>query len=385
MGLFQDIFGGGEQPAVDPLIGQAALANANLSKESLDWYKSTYANDIKPRQAEQDALVKQVADAQLASQAASDSRSADQYKFWLDNYKGLEEQSATEAAVAGGAADQERAAGRAVSDVRQQSSIAQGTTNRNLAAMGVNPNSGKFASANRAMDLGIAASSAGAATNSRETAKNTGIALRSGATATGRGLQNLAGQTLMQGASAGSNAAMTGANNVNSGIASTGVMGNGFNTAGNLNSSSGSIANAGYNSTLNGWGANQQANASGMAGLGSAIGLGMSFAPSSWFKSSKSFKTNNKNVDDVDTLDRVNRLPIDSWSYKQAHGGTSHIGPYAEDVRKQFGRKVAPGGKVIDAISMNGITLSAIKGLSNKMGHLEAKVAKLSKAKGMTA
>ena len=38
-----------------------------------------------------------------------------------------------------------------------------------------------------------------------------------------------------------------------------------------------------------------------------------------------------------------------------------------------MGEKAAPGGKVIDLVSMNGITLAAVKDLDSRMKRLERK------------
>ena len=71
-------------------------------------------------------------------------------------------------------------------------------------------------------------------------------------------------------------------------------------------------------------------------------------------------------------------LPVESWKYKKGVADEGeHVGAYAEDVQKSFGDKAAPGGKAIDMISMHGITLSAVKGLSKQVEKLENKVANI--------
>jgi len=47
-----------DAPEPDPLIGKAAKMNAELAKETLDFYKSVYATDIKPAQ-ERDAALRE--------------------------------------------------------------------------------------------------------------------------------------------------------------------------------------------------------------------------------------------------------------------------------------------------------------------------------------
>ncbi|MCX7168734.1 MAG: hypothetical protein NTY41_00185, partial [Proteobacteria bacterium] len=52
----------------------------------------------------------------------------------------------------------------------------------------------------------------------------------------------------------------------------------------------------------------------------------------------------------------------------------SHVGPYAEDVQKNFGNKAAPGGKKIDLVSMNGISLAVGKHNANRLDKIERKL-----------
>ena len=52
--------------------------------------------------------------------------------------------------------------------------------------------------------------------------------------------------------------------------------------------------------------------------------------------------------------------------------GAKHTGPMAQDVQRTMGDKVAPKGKKIDLVSMNGITIAAVQGLSQKVDRLMA-------------
>lgn len=83
--------------------------------------------------------------------------------------------------------------------------------------------------------------------------------------------------------------------------------------------------------------------------------------------SSKSFKENNEPIDHGQTLDGVNRLTVEAWTYKG--DDQKHIGPYAEEFRKTFGL----GSEfVIDPIDAVGVCLSAIKALTQRVENLEA-------------
>ena len=181
-------------PDYSAQMAQQAVLSAQSAREDLDFRKQQYA-DAKPRLDQLYSTAQRVADAQSASMTESNARAAEQNKFYKDNYQPTELRSLQEANAAGTEDDQNAEAGRAVADVNQQDEIARDGSNRGLMAMGINPNSGRFAAATNALGLNRAAIGAGAATTARRTAKNTGIALRAGAVATGRGLQNIAGQT----------------------------------------------------------------------------------------------------------------------------------------------------------------------------------------------
>lgn len=82
---------------------------------------------------------------------------------------------------------------------------------------------------------------------------------------------------------------------------------------------------------------------------------------------SKDFKDNNEPIDHGQTLDGVNRLTVEAWTYKG--DDQKHIGPYAEEFRKTFGL----GSEfVIDPIDAVGVCLSAIKALTQRVENLEA-------------
>lgn len=371
---------GGDAPEPDPAIGQAAAQQAALSKESLDWYKQIYASDIAPRQARQDALTEQVASAAMADSAAQRARSNDQYAFWNDNYRPLEVQSAKEAADAGGESDQNRAAGRAVSDVRQQQVISRGISDRNLTSMGVNPNSTRFVAADKANDLKTTAMAAGGATNAREIARDKGITLRTGAVSTGRGMQNLAAQTINQGSSFGTGAASVTNANVGSGINSAGVMGNGYTTSGNLNASAGSMLNTAYGNKLAAYNADD--NSGLYSALGSVAGAYVgsesgSKAITSIFSDEK-VKKNIKPVSEVAALNGITKLNVKSWKYDpdkiDDQDGDEHIGAMAQDMQKHLGRKVS-NGHMVDLISAVGVNMAAIKALNKKVDQLKGEKA----------
>lgn len=74
------------------------------------------------------------------------------------------------------------------------------------------------------------------------------------------------------------------------------------------------------------------------------------------------------------SLDAINKTPVSDWNYKPGmqYGPHTYRGPMAQDVRKNFGDKVAPGGKQIDLVSMNGHTMAAVQKLSEMVESMGA-------------
>ena len=371
--------GGGSAPAPDPLIGQSALANAKVAQEALDWYKQTYANDLKPRQAATDALTSRVVNDQLDTSAINKQRGTEQWDRFVSVFQPVEDQTVADATNIDSAGELARASGEAAAGVQTQFDNAAGQRARSQAAMGINPNSGRAMAMDSEAQLGLAASKAGASNNARLVARDRGIALRAGVANFGRNMPNTAANAY--GLAMNANQGATGANaGANAGaLNNANFAGQGFNTAIHGNNSAGSMMANQYGQQVSAYNAQQAADGASSAGIGNMIGtVGAAAMPYLMAMSSKKIKENKKPVDDGETLDKVKDLPVDAWKYKDgvADGG-EHIGAYAEDVNKKFGDKAAPGGKAIDMISMHGITLSAVKGLAKQVGKLENKVEKI--------
>jgi hypothetical protein len=81
--------------------------------------------------------------------------------------------------------------------------------------------------------------------------------------------------------------------------------------------------------------------------------------------SSKSLKTDFDDVDVNAVLDKVMRLPITTWRYKQGEGTIRHIGPMAEDFWAAF--RVGYGEWTIADLDARGVALAAIQGLNAKV------------------
>lgn len=366
-GVVDSIFGGGDDaPSVDPAIGQAAAANAEVAADALDFYKQVYA-ESKPRQAATDALSKKLVEDQLATSGLSRTQATEQYDRYKQTFVPLENKVISDANTIDSAGELSRVAGQAATGVQAQFDNARGQSNRAMAAMGVNPNSGKSLALAKESSLGLAASKATAANNARTAARDRGVAMRSDAANLGRNLSGNATNAYNTAVSSGNSAMSNNVAAANTANQSAATMGNGYSTAMAGYTSAANALNNQYNNQLSAWSASNNNSNANAAGLGTFIGTLLS-------SSSKDVKQAKTKIDYNAVLHGLRRTPVEAWEYKEGEGdGGKHIGPYAEDVQQNFGDKAAPGGKAVDLISLVGIGLSAIKALDQEVESLKKK------------
>jgi len=364
--------GGGSAPAPDPAIGLAAQQNAEVAREALTFNKQVYA-DNKPRQAASDALATRVVNDQLAISQQNQTQAADQWNRFQTIFAPVENQTVADATNIDSAGELARASGEAATGVQTQFDNAARQRARSQVAMGINPNSGRAMAMDSEAQLGLAASKAGASNNARLVARDRGIALRAGVANFGRNMPNTAANAYGTAVASGNSAV----NNQNSTMATAnsnaGQMNQGFNTSINGTNSAMQGMNAQYGNQVSAYGNQVTQDNNNFKNTMQTVGT-----VAALFASSKKIKTNKQPIEDAKILSEVKTLPVEKWDYKGGEGdGGEHVGPYAEDVQAKFGDKAAPGGKAIDIISMNGITLSAVKGLSKQVDKLEKKVANI--------
>lgn len=316
--------GGGSAPKPDPNIGRAALKSAETGERLLEWMRDQ---------------------AEITNQWAEEDRGR-----WRDVFLPLQDAYIAEAQTWDTPERRKAAAREAAADVGLQGRLADGARLRQAMAMGVNPNSGRFqsASAKGGLDTALAKVGAGNLAERRiqsegEQRKANAINMGSGLAvnpATSMGLSNNAGQ-----------AGFTGA-----------MQGYG---------QQGQLLNTQYQQQMQSWQANQQNS----AGLLGAIGTVAGMMPweSMLGLSSKDYKTNKKKMKDGAALGAVRQMPVEEWDYKPgiADGG-SHIGPYAEDFKAATGKG---DGKTIPLQDAIGLSLGAIRDLSEKVDKLERRAA----------
>lgn len=263
--------GGGSAPAADPAIGQAALANVELGKDWLSFARDQFAEGNK-RQDVTDKLNTRVIEQQLQSQDDANTWGREDRTRTKEVFQPVEDQFVKTASEYDSPAKQAEAAAAAKADVQANAAQQQQTSARQMASMGVNPNSGRFAGISRAQDTSTALASAGAQNTARQIVRDKGLALKADAANMGKGLASSTAAAYGIGTNAGNSAVANNASANSSFNQNGNVMAQGFGGNINANNSAGSMLNQLYGNQLNAWSAQQQANATSSAGLASGLG-----------------------------------------------------------------------------------------------------------------
>ncbi len=374
--LVGSMLGGGPDAPDYTGMNNAAEANAQISKEALDWYKKVYTDNAPAREKAAD-YAHQIADQQLASSQLNDSISRDYWDYQKGTFRPLEQGIVADAQAYDTAARREAKASQATADVGMQVALAKQAQDRDLTRKGVAPGSGKMLTMSNQMALGEAAAKAGAANKAREQVEVQGYARKMDAANLGRNLASnqatSAGVALNAGNSAVSNAGVP----LTQSNQAVQTAGQGFNTAISANNSAGSLY--GQAAQLSNQDSGLMSALGGVAGMyaGSASGSSAITSGLQSIKalSDKGAKKNIKPVNDEQALDAVKATPVSRWNYKPGRGdGGSHIGPMAQHVKATMGEQAAPGGKQIDLITMGGMNMAATAALARKVDKLTKKV-----------
>lgn len=355
------VCGGGDESANEGL-NAAAVAQAALSKEQLDWAKQVYA-ETAPDRAAAVRRANEVSDAQLGSMRQNDAISKDYNDYAKTTFRPLEQKMVADAQAYDTPGRQEQNAGKAVADVGQQFDNTAAQSARTLSRMGVNPNSGMALAASNQAGMAKAVATAAAANKARTDTEMQGYARKSDAANLGRNLSSAqatsAGVAMNAGNSAVNNAQAVGS--IQAG--GNAIMQTGYSGAGSANAQAGSMF--GQSAQLQ-----NQKNAQQMQMISDLGGSGAAMMMSSDVR----LKTDIKGMNPEAALKAINKTPVSKWKYRSDSaandGGIEHTGPMAQDVNATMGDEAAPNGTAIDLITMNGMTMAAIQALSKKVDRL---------------
>jgi hypothetical protein len=341
----------------------AAASTAALSAESLAWAKEIYAETAPDREAAA-RRAQEVSDAQVSLMRSQQGMAEEYAGYQRDTFRPLERRIIAEAGTIDSEAEQAAAAGRAMTDVSSAFSDRKAGAMRDFTRMGVNPSDGQVTAARGIMESEEALGTAAAANRAREGQKMLGRAMRLDAANMGRGLPSAQTSAASTAVNAGSAAASNGIQALSAGASGQHFMQGAYGQA------IGGMGQAG-NLYTNIARTQQQANDdSGMwSALGSVAGA---------FISDETKKENVTPVDDDEALEAVRKVPVAAWNYKDGtvadDGGKPHVGPMAQHVAAAMGTEAAPGGKMIDPVTMNGVVLGAVRALDKKLGAVAAAV-----------
>lgn len=263
--------GGGSAPDADPQVGQAALMQAKTGADWLDFAKVQFAEST-VRQNKLDKLTNEITTTQLDDMRKASARSDDQWERYNTLFKPIEDRMVSDAANYDSPEAQAKAAAEAKADVMSNASQAQQQNQRQMASMGIDPRSGRFAGVDRGNDLSTALASAGAQNGAREQVKATGMALREGVANFGRGATSTAAQQVGLGITAGNSASGNQLGAENNFRANGQIMAQGFQGAMQGYAGQASTLNQQYGNALQAQGMdNQAAQAKGQA-TGAIVG-----------------------------------------------------------------------------------------------------------------
>lgn len=266
-------FGGkGSAPDSNPgMIASAdaakeiAAEQAKVARESLAFYREQY-EEFKP-------VLNEILQGEAEMQKSNKARADEYAAYERETYRPLEKELVRKAQEYDTEAKREQLATAGAADVSQAFGVARGQMQRQQAAGGIAPNSGRFAALNQQMMTQEALARAGAMNNARTLAEDKGTALMYDAAGLGRNLATNASTAygVSQNAAAGAKATTQ---------AGGQIMGQGYQTAGNLyGGASNSYGTAGniygqeFSGRMQGYQAQQQANSALWSGIGGAAGM----------------------------------------------------------------------------------------------------------------
>lgn len=368
-------------PQPDPMIGQAALENAATSREMLEMSREDreFAREQYEDQLAEVERIRPIFDALAQGQISQTNLSMDitrgQWGDYQETFRPIERRVAEEAMAAGSEGEQELAAGRAGVDVQRGLDMQREISGREMASMGVNPNSGRWAGMGRSQEIMGAAVRAGSETQARAGERLRGEAMRSAAAAMGRGMTG----TALTGVQISGNAAASAAGMAGAGANARGAVGQTYlgnnasivgqmGTAADVNASAAGIMNDLYGNRVAAYQAQQQSS----SGMGSALGTigGM------MMMSDEDAKEDKEPISEDDAREAIDNMRIEKWRYKKEVGldRREHIGTYAQDFKKYTG---LGDGRTIHVVDAVGVNMAATKALSRDVRALRRVVSEL--------
>lgn len=188
----------GAMPDYNKLMqhGMAAQQQmGNLGQQQLDFARQQY-QDMLPR-------LTGIADSQMGAMSYQMDQGKAMGDMFRQTYMPMMAEQANSARNFNTEAHREGLAQQAAADVSRAFTNTNAASARNMASMGVNPNSGRFAGMQRGNDLALAAQRANAMTGTRRMAEAEGQRRMASAISGGQNLAGMSGNAIASGLSAG--------------------------------------------------------------------------------------------------------------------------------------------------------------------------------------
>lgn len=202
---------------------EAARIQAGLGREQLAFAREQYDRSA--------PILEQIANQQMSAQNEQMAQARDYYDYQKDTYRPLERGLVADAQRFNTEAYRNDLASRAAADAGVAFGQSQAMNQRAMAAMGANPNSGRFAGMQQASSLAQAANRANVMTGARTQAEQMGYARKLDAAGLGRGLAGASaaayGGATNAGSQAGLNAQSAGQNYMGNMAIGAGTIGSG--------------------------------------------------------------------------------------------------------------------------------------------------------------
>jgi hypothetical protein len=209
---------------------------------------------------------------QLRIADTQEARSTEQYEYWKESFKPLEEKIVADALNFNADAERERMAGQAGADVEQAFGAQRAQNARELSRYGLNPNSSTAMRAAGTLGDEEALAKAGAMNTSRMQSRAMGMAMAADAANIGRGAQAASGQAAQLALGAGQ-AGVANIGGQTQNAAMTRQLGNqNFSNAINANTSAGNIYGQDFSTRMTGYGTASKLYGDKVSAVGSMAG-----------------------------------------------------------------------------------------------------------------
>jgi len=371
---------------VQPAVNGPSLVNeqAQIGRDALDWSKQIYADQAPDRlgAARRDQTI---ADSQVGQMNFANDQARELDAYSKTTFRPVEASLVQDAQTFDSPERRMAAASAAAADVNMSTDSARRAADRALGRSGVMPGTAKAMALQQDMATAQGRAVGGAMTGATRFTEQQGHTRMQDAAALGRGLLPIqAGQQSLA-AGAGNAAVASGNSALGATMAGNAGVQQGFNTAqqgiggaGNLFNSQAQIANQTTQTKLNKKGQTMDA----IGGIASTLAKNVNWGKTADFVGSLFSDINVKSgtgkmLSGEKAVRQIEATPVhEGWEYDPAKGGPDdggmpHDGPMAQDVQRNMGDDVAPGGKVIDIVSMNGRMMAAIQQLSKEVKALK--------------